>query len=69
MERRVEVLLRCLVVVFFVVVRRFDHDVSDFAVVQVEKFPDGKAELLTPEQIQSGSKVTVKRPFQFFGLL
>ena len=69
MERRVKVLLRCLVVVFFVIVCRFDHDVSDLAVVQVEKFPDREAELFTPEQIQSGSKVTVKRPFQFFGLL
>lgn len=69
MERRVKVLLRCLVVVFFVIVCRFDHDVRDLAVLQVEKFPDGKAKLFAPEQIQSCRELTVKRPFQFFGLL
>lgn len=69
MEHRIIIFLRCLVVVFFVIVRRFDHHVGHVSIFQIEQFPERQVHLLAPEEVKRRIELTIERPFQFFGLL
>ena len=69
MEHRIIIFLRCLVVVFFVIVRRLDHHVGHVPIFQIEQFPERQVHLLAPEEVERRIELTIERPFQFFGLL
>ena len=69
MEHIIKVFLCCLVVVFFVIVCRFGHDVRHISIIEVKQFSERKAQLLAPEEVQCSIEFTIERPLQFFGLL
>lgn len=69
MEHRIKVCLCCLVIVFLVIVCRFGHEVTNEPIIKILKLSERQPYLLTAQEIDRAVIFTIKRPFQFFGLL